>query len=218
MKPFPLVIGTLHSPACLQKLSQRASQEVVEKIDFLEVRLDGLLGAKLLSSWPRPVIATTRHPAEGGAGDLSLRERRNLLEKAILWASAIDVELCSFDELAGTRAQAREKGCWIIASFHDFKTVPSTVYLEELALQAKENGANFLKIAVTPGSKEELEQLVAFQKNSSSVIPTACMGMGEWGKESRLVLANAGAALVYGWLYHPQVPGQWSAKELLQKV
>jgi 3-dehydroquinate dehydratase-1 len=40
------------------------------------------------------------------------------------------------------------------------------------------------------------------------------MGMGPLGRLSRLVLAQAGSCLNYGYLRAANAPGQWSAKEL----
>jgi 3-dehydroquinate dehydratase-1 len=42
------------------------------------------------------------------------------------------------------------------------------------------------------------------------------MGMGPLGKLSRLTLATAGSCLNYGYLQHPNAPGQWPAKELMR--
>ncbi|MBX9743009.1 MAG: type I 3-dehydroquinate dehydratase [Chthoniobacterales bacterium] len=214
----PLSVGTLHSPSCLDRLMKGDCWALINKLDFLEVRLDGMKRALLPQKWPRPMIATARHPAEGGAGDLQCLERRELLEKAISWASAIDVELSFFNEFEETIAWARAAGGLIIASFHDFESVPSFAELEKMLLQAKEKGVDVLKIVATPHTKEELQRLLLFQKKSfSSPVRVATMGMGELGIRSRLLLVEAGSALMYGWVYHPQVTGQWSAEEMLSK-
>ena len=42
------------------------------------------------------------------------------------------------------------------------------------------------------------------------------MGMGEFGRVSRLALAKAGSVLNYGYLDEPNAPGQWEARELRQ--
>ena len=70
-------------------------------------------------------------------------------------------------------------------------------------------------------SEQELERLLEFQQLSHP-LPVATMGMGPLGKISRLRLAAAGSALVYGWLYEPltMMPAstQWSARELAEKI
>ncbi|HLB33205.1 MAG: hypothetical protein A3F67_00970 [Verrucomicrobia bacterium RIFCSPHIGHO2_12_FULL_41_10] len=211
----PLIIGTLHSPACIEKLqldSERFKKDT--GIGALEVRLDSIPTSLLPTSWPLPVIATARHPAEGGKGNLTLKQRRSLLEEALLWASAIDMELRSVKQMVSTIAQARERNCSLILSFHDFRAVPSLARLKELAARAEDAGAAIFKVAVTLNSKKELERLVEFRESGGD-FPIASMGMGRLGKKSRLLLAECGSVLSYGWLYEPQVEGQWPAWELV---
>jgi len=47
-----------------------------------------------------------------------------------------------------------------------------------------------------------------------SPLPLAVMGMGGLGFGSRILFAQCGSVLNYGWLHRPNVPGQWSALEL----
>jgi len=44
------------------------------------------------------------------------------------------------------------------------------------------------------------------------------MGMGNFGKISRLTLAKAGSVLNYGYLDHPNAPGQWEARDLKRQI
>jgi 3-dehydroquinate dehydratase-1 len=47
------------------------------------------------------------------------------------------------------------------------------------------------------------------------------MGMGPWGRISRLVLAKCGSLLNYGYIGKSNAPGQWPAarlKELLAEL
>ena len=83
-----------------------------------------------------------------------------------------------------------------------------------MAVSAQESGADFFKVACMVRSEQELLRLLAFQSMMPTDFPIATMGMSEGGKISRLLLATCGSALSYGWLYHPQVSGQWSAEEL----
>jgi 3-dehydroquinate dehydratase-1 len=49
-------------------------------------------------------------------------------------------------------------------------------------------------------------------------LPLSVMGMGAYGKVSRLLLARAGSVLNYGYLDEPQVSGQWEATLLKQRL
>ena len=214
---IPRVVGVVYSLDCL-KIVEQAPRIFFDNIDLLEVRLDSLPVTKLPGSWPLPVIATARHGAEGGAHHLTLAERRYLLEEALPWACAIDVELRSFKELASTLAHARKEKRFIISSFHDFNTVPSLARLERMALRAKESGADCFKVACRIKDEEGLLRLLAFQSMMSSCFPIAAMGMGEGGKLSRLLLAGLGAVLGYGWLSKPQIKGQSCACEIQEQI
>lgn len=214
---FPSIVATLHSPACLKKVTQNFKKLSHNKeIDLLEVRLDCLPLQSLLKKWPLPVIATARHPAEGGDGNLSLKVRRQLLENSFSWCSAIDVELRSAKQLKSTIEAARAEGKKIILSFHDFKKVPTSARLQELALRAKDAGANLFKVAATINDEVEFLRLIEFQQ-SEKTLPLATMGMGEkFGNVSRLVLPAFESTLVYGWYGKPQLAGQWSAEQVVQ--
>lgn len=214
---IPCVVGVVHSLDCL-KIVQNSPKKFLHTIDLLEVRLDCLRFKKLPNTWPLPVIATARHEAEGGAHHLTLSERRYLLEEAFSWASAIDVELRSFKELASTLAHARKEKLFIISSFHDFDTVPSLARLERMALCAKESGADCFKVACRIKDEEGLLRLLAFQSMMSSDFPVAAMGMGEGAQLSRLLLGGLGAILGYGWLSKPQIKGQSCACEIQEQI
>ncbi|MCF7729774.1 MAG: type I 3-dehydroquinate dehydratase [Chthoniobacterales bacterium] len=189
-------------------------RELFYKIDLLEARLDSLPLSLLPSWWPLPVIATARHHAEGGVSHLSTSQRQHLLEESLAWASAIDVEWRSLKKYTSLIAAAKKEKRFIISSFHDFKTVPSLARLERMSLLAQEAGADLFKVACRVTHEHELLRLLAFQSMMPTDFPIACMGMGEGGKISRILLPLCGSWLSYGWLYKPQLSGQWSAEEL----
>lgn len=215
LKGRPLSIGTLHEGSAIRNLKKVASLPLSRRPDLLEARLDSLLaaGVNLPSAWPLPVVATARHPQEGGEGNLDVASRRRLLEGAIPWASAIDVELRSVRFMAPLIAMAHQHGRTVILSHHDFKATPSLSTLKKLASAASVAGADLFKVATFLRDRNDLRRLVELQTESLSVQVTA-MGMGDAGRFSRLVLAGFGAPLCYGWLGCPQVPGQWPALEL----
>jgi 3-dehydroquinate dehydratase I len=205
----PLIIGTLHEASGL-KLLKRAD---ALPLDLLEARLDSLSLRSLPANWPLPMIATARHPDEGGKANLSLARRRELLEKAISWASALDIELRSARELAPVIASAHQHGRSVILSHHDFEATPTLAQLRKLTARAADQGAELFKVATFLENRSDLQRLIEFQM-SDLPIPVTTMGMGPAGRFSRLVLCGFGAPLCYGWLGKPQVPGQWPALEL----
>ena len=207
----PLVVGTLHERTGLQRIRRGGS--ALSGLDLLEVRLDCLDGATLPEVWPLPVIATARHPDEGGSNCLSKARRGALLQDAVFWSAAVDVELRSARALAPIIAEAHQHGRTVILSHHDFKATPTLKSLRSLAAKAAGSGADLFKVATFLRDRSDLMTLIEFQAGSSPV-PVVAMGMGNAGRFSRMVLAGFGAPLCYGWLGKPQVPGQWPAAEL----
>ena len=207
----PLVVGTLHHASGLKLFDGRSRRKL--PLDLLEVRLDSLSLKVLPATWPLPVIATARHPDEGGKRELSLSRRRALLEAALPWASALDIELRSSRELAAIIAASHQHGRTVILSHHDFIATPTLSVLKKLAIRASDQGADLFKLATFLENRNDLQRLIELQM-ADLPIPVTTMGMGPAGRFSRLVLSGFGARLCYGWLGKPQVAGQWPAMEL----
>src|SRR5262249_57665446 len=98
--------------------------------DLFELRLDRLASMAdqaetLLPKLHAPLIITARHPLEGGAGKLQLRQRRDLLARFLNHADYIDLELRSAPALRSLLKLAKNKNVRRIISFHNFKSTPS---------------------------------------------------------------------------------------------
>lgn len=208
----PAIVGTVHEASGLQWV-RKSGKSGLRSLDLLEARLDTLGDAILPSHWPLPVIATARHPGEGGAGNLGVSQRRRLLMGALDWATAVDVELRSSNQLSGVIAGAHERGRVVILSHHNFRTTPALARLRELAGRAADEGADIFKVAAMLKSPADLMRLAELQ-TSALRIPVVAMGMGNAGRFSRIMLGGLGSPLTYGWLGKPQVPGQWPALEM----
>ena len=197
--------------------------------DWLELRVDGFHERPetldvLVARVPRPFVVTVRHPAEGGAaGAPADRKTRQRLYEHFLTAggvAAVDVEVRSLRALAGVVRKSRAHGCLVVASFHDFTGAPSAGVLREKARRAAGAGADVFKVAATVRRPAELARLLDFMEWGREQRQTlAVMGMGPLGRVSRLALATAGSVLNYGYLGSgPQVPGQWSAATLRERI
>ena len=180
------------------------------RVDYLEWRAD-FLGEKIPKS-PIPWIITARHPLEGGKNALPQARRRELLFSLLPSASLVDIEVRSLAGLSDVAACAQKNGIGIIASFHDFEKTPETSRLRDVIRRANDAGANVVKIATRTTTPKDVSRLLDLW--NATPLPLAIMGMGPLGMSSRLLFANCGSALNYGWLHRPNVPGQWSAAEL----
>jgi 3-dehydroquinate dehydratase-1 len=214
----PMVVGTIPSSAALQ-LALRLKPGAV---DLFELRVDHFAGdpEPLLRAAARlraPRIVTVRHRAEGGAAELSAARRRELFGRFLPLAQFIDIELRSLHALAGVADDARLAGAGVIVSAHFFKNTPPLARLKALRERARVAGADIFKIATltrTLGNVLSLARLLV----PAPRVETSVMGMGECGKLSRLLLACAGSRLNYGYLDAVQVPGQWPAPLLKQRL
>ena len=212
----PQVVGAVHSPGALR----RALRIQPGEVDFLEIRVDSfaLEPAPLLRALPRlrvPLIITVRHPAEGGLHRLGFPRRRELFAQFLPFAALIDIELRSCVALASTISDARAARVRVIVSEHHFKTPPTTARLRQTMRRARAAGADICKLAARADTPAALAQLLALFSRRPA-LPLSVMGMGTFGKISRLLLAQAGSVLNYGYLDQPNASGQWEAV-LLQK-
>lgn len=212
------IVGIIHTAAGFRE----ASKLKPANLDLLEIRVDAFAAAperiqRLLQGLRLPLIITVRHPLEGGAQHLSPTARRRLFELFMPFATMIDVELRSAAQLTPVIQQARLRGIKVIFSHHDFVRTPVLKRLQELASRARQLKGDILKVATTVSSPGDLAVLLDFLHREKR-IPLSVMGMGAFGKVSRLLFSLAGSQLNYGYLDKPQLKGQWPAKLLKQRL
>lgn len=217
------VAGGFGSPAALQEA--RASA-VREACDVAEIRLDliaeSCLGEVSPASWRHlagiPLLFTARRDEEGGAGRLDAASRRALLETALDDAACIDIEVASISEMGGLLQTVEARGIPWIASFHDFSKLPANAVLENAARRALDSGAAVFKAAAMLHSPADAARLAEFQLADHG-IAVSTMGMGTLAPVSRLLCAQCGSVLNYGYLGEtPTAPGQWDAAFLKQAI
>ena len=212
------VVGTIPSAAALRcALALKPGA-----VDLFELRADHFAAdpRPLLRAAPRlcaPLIVTVRHPAEGGAGALSFARRAELYGRFLPVAKFIDLELRSLRPLAAVIAEARARGVKLIVSAHFFKSTPTLARLETLRDRAFAAGADIFKIAALTRTLPEVLTLASLLARSPR-LPLSVMGMGKFGKLARPLLACAGSVLNYGFLDKVQVPGQWAATLLKERL
>jgi len=200
------VVGIVDSPEALRKASRLPEGAV----DFLEWRADCL--GEGLPMGKHPWIVTARHPSEGGKNALSTAARREVLSKLMPKAAIVDIEVRSLGSLQSVVRQAKDSRVAVLASFHDFKKTPAIARLREVVLQAEDRGADAIKIATHTVSAADVARLLELFPLTR--LPLAVMGMGPLGMSSRILFANCGSVLNYGWIHASNVPGQCSAADL----
>ncbi len=213
-KRRPRIVGVIASRADMDRALRMRRPP-----DLFEIRLDCLAGAAdqlqdMLAKLRAPLIITARHPREGGARKLSLRQRRDLLTRFLNHADYLDVELRSASQLRSLLAIAETKKIRRIISFHNFKFTPSARLLAVKARQARAHRGNIFKVATRTDTPMELGRVLDFMTNRRMDIPLAVMGIGKLGTISRVLLAHAGSVLIYGSLCTTITEGQPSVEQL----
>jgi len=218
------VVGTIHSPGALAA----ALALPAGALDYVELRVDAfaadpaLLG-RLEEAAPQlaiPRLLTVRCPEEGGSGGLDAPRRAALYRQWLPQAQLVDMELRSVAALSGEVRAVRERGCPLVLSCHDFGATPALPALHEAYRQAAAAGASIFKVAATTRTAHDLATLLTFllEAGETGGPAVAAMGMGPYGKLSRLTLGRSGSVLNYGYLDQLQVPGQWPAQELKRRL
>ncbi len=214
-KRRPRVVGVIASRADLER-----ALRIRRPPDLFELRLDRLASMadkveKVLPKLRTPLVITARHPHEGGASKLRLRQRRDLLVRFLNHAQYVDVELRSAPALRSLLKLAKNKSIRRIISFHNFKSTPSALSLAAKAREAKSYRADIFKVATRTDTPMELGRLVDFMTNNRLDVAVAVMGIGKLGAISRVLLARAGSALIYASVGAvSDVEGQLSLEQL----
>ena len=165
-----------------------------------------------------PLLFTARMAAEGGAGNLDTATRETMLRGVLDDAACIDIELASIGEMSGLIDELRARGLPWIASFHDFEKLPENAVLEERLGRAMSAGAAVFKIAARLQNPTDMARLAEFQLAEHG-IAVATMGMGVLASVSRLLCAQCGSVLNYGFIGQTATaPGQWDSLRLKEAI
>jgi 3-dehydroquinate dehydratase-1 len=213
LRPHSRVVGVITSCADLEcAIRIRRPPDLFElRLDQLALNIDEL--EKKISRLRSPLIITARHPQEGGANKLSLRQRRNLLTRFLPHADYIDIELRSASGLCSLLTLAKKKKVRCVISFHDFKSTPPPRILAAKAGAAESHGASIFKVATRTDTPIQLSHLLDLIMNKDVYVPVSAMGIGKLGAISRVLLARAGSALTYASLDEASdIEGQLSVK------
>jgi 3-dehydroquinate dehydratase-1 len=217
----PRVVGSFGGAADARAAS---CDFVASCSDLAEVRLDLMQneGTKDTKPWAHltgtPLLFTARMAAEGGAGDLDAVTREAMLREVLDEAACLDIEVASIDSMAGLIHELRDRKMPWIASFHDFEKLPENAVLQQRLERAKDAGSAVFKVAAKLHSPSDVARLADFQLADHG-IPVASMGMGALAPVSRLLCAQCGSALNYGFIGRTSTaPGQWDSLRLKQAI
>jgi 3-dehydroquinate dehydratase-1 len=211
-------------PLIAVPLTDRALSSGVspDDADIIEIRVDMFSDLtkdyvtdcvrKIREKFQKPVITTIRWFNEGGAVDMTDKERLNLYKAVMEYTDAADIEIKS--EIFGSVIKAgRRKKKTIIGSFHNFINTPEFDDFPAIVERGKSFKADIIKIAVMPRNAEDLRTItrVTLKYYNQGIIT---VGMGELGMASRIYLPLIGSLLAFASLETATAPGQLSLAEM----
>jgi 3-dehydroquinate dehydratase I len=210
----PAIVAVIASLPDFEEIGKLSSTH----FDLCELRIDLLYRTSMeleshVRKLPCPKIATVRDPIEGGANALPEKTRLELYQRWLPLCDLIDVELRSLSRFSGLVELAESAGKGVIISFHDFEKTPSLEELQEKVDRCRLKKNQIFKVASNVAQWAEVETLIRLLQQNPQ-LRIAAMGMGQFGKLSRLVLARLGSCLVYGSVGEAVAPGQWPVNEL----
>ena len=220
--PTSLVVGSFGDT---ESLASATPQSLAEQCDIAEIRLDlfhtefSTQGNRLWQHLTQfPLLFTARCHSEGSPFDLDSETREELIRAALPDAAIIDIEARNADSMSELISEISSQGVPWIASYHDFEKLPTPEELAANARSAKQAGASAFKAAAQLRTMDDLTALAHFQISDQG-IPLSTMGMGVLAPVSRLLCAQAGSVLNYGFIgKKATAPGQWSARQLRESI
>lgn len=169
-----------------------------------------------------PILFTFRTANEGG--EKSIDKEAYLALNQVAAASGdvdlLDVEIFSDEDTVRSIIEyAHDKGVKVVSSNHDFQKTPPQNEIVKRLQKMQELGADILKIAVMPQTKEDVITLLAATEEmvtNYAAQPVVTMSMSGQGVISRLAGEVFGSAITFGAAKKASAPGQIPVGELEQ--
>lgn len=169
----------------------------------------------------KPMIATIRTKNEGGQFEISDVDYGKTYQAYLKnpFMDWLDVEMFRDQKVVSEIVQkAHQKKVLIVMSNHDFQKTPSQDEIEKRLLKQDQMGADVLKIAVMPKSKQDVFALMnaTLKVSQQTTKPLLTMSMGQLGTISRVATANMGGSYSFGMIGEASAPGQIDVTKLKQ--
>ncbi|HMK43938.1 MAG TPA: type I 3-dehydroquinate dehydratase [Dissulfurispiraceae bacterium] len=212
----PLIAGVLNDEDVGQ-----LSPDDLASIDLIELRIDlcsamtpsraeGLLRSAR-EKFAKPLLATVRHPSEGGEQEFP--DRVDLYRAMAPHTDAVDIEISAAGEFAQVRTICNATGTLLIGSYHNFSATPDNTALEVINTTGRSLGADIVKLALMPQDREDVVRLAEFtlRHRTEGIIAIA---MGALGIASRVFMPLIGSLATYASVTRTTAPGQLSATDV----
>ena len=172
--------------------SYKEAKAQMAKELFVEFRLDlwkmSTHQRKKLFELPSSFIATSRLSSESAA-------LKQLHEAVKHGADYIDCDIQRSEDFIHKIIELTETyNIKTIGSYHNFDTTPSEEILESIVKAILNKGFDIVKIATSCNTQKDISILESLLKKYPSII---IMGMGQYGKASRIKLVEQGCEYTY---------------------
>ena len=169
----------------------------------------------------KPMIATIRTKNEGGQLEISDADYGKTYQAYLKnpFMDWLDVEMFRDQKVVSEIVQkAHQKKVLVVMSNHDFQKTPSQDEIEKRLLKQDQMGADVLKIAVMPKTKQDVFTLMnaTLKVSQQTTKPLLTMSMGQLGTISRVATANMGGSYSFGMIGEASAPGQIDVTKLKQ--
>jgi len=172
------------------------------------------------------VLFTFRTKKEGSKRDIKAEDYYTLIRYLILKNAVdmIDIEFTMEKTVRNELIQlAEEKEIQVVLSSHNFEKTPNKNELEVQLLEMNKLTKGIIKIAVMTQSKEDLLTLISVSNEYLAQYQRdfILIGMGEYGKLTRVATDLFGSAFTFASLEEASAPGQFSVaktRELMEAL
>jgi 3-dehydroquinate dehydratase type I len=178
---------------CLSKCDFETCRQALAACEMAEIRLDTIPCTlvqieKLFGEATPPLVAVFR---PNGADDAV---RFDALQTAITAGAAyVDIETDA-PYLAALMDAAKQAGCKVILSYHDFERTPDNDTLQQLVAQMKALQPDYLKIATFAHSAADAARVLSLYETEKNLLAFC---MGKEGRASRITSRLLGAPFIY---------------------
>ena len=162
--------------------------------EMAEIRLDQMelspREIETIFSVPNKLIATCR------SGKYNDQDRMRQLKNAVAsGADFIDIEVESDDSYSRELVSfCRKHNCSVIISYHNYDETPASLQLRSIIDDCFNAGAEIAKIACMTQSASDSSRILALYEDKR---PLVAIGMGEFGKITRVAAPLLGAPFTF---------------------
>jgi len=167
----------------------------------------------------KDLLFTFRTKGEGGNLDVDkdIYYELNLNAASSGYVSLVDLEMFLDEERTSEVIRNIHKaGSRVITSSHDFYRTPTAAEMVSRLVKMEEAGADVAKLAVMPGSRQDVLRLLetSVLADEKIRIPLVTMSMGELGVISRVAGYLTGSAMTFATVGTASAPGQIPVQEM----